>query len=157
MIPKTDIENVRPRHFNVLNTLIRFHAFADETDEKMCVFEAVVPAGVGVPPHSHKGETEMFFVLEGNVRFLIGVTDPDETVAKGGDFVAVPDGAVHSFVAETDAKMLVINAPGKAHANFFTAIGEVVPEGTKTPLPPTSPDFAQVAQGAAKAGITLFG
>ncbi len=157
MIPQTNVTNARPRAFNVLNTLVKFIAFADEMDGKMCVVEATVPAGAGAPPHSHKGEAEAFYVLEGQVRFLVGAIGPKEVVAKAGDFVAIPDGAIHAFAAETDAKMLVLNAPGHAHTSFFTAVGEVVPEETTRPLPPSQPDFALVAREAEKAGITLVG
>ncbi|MEM6465202.1 MAG: cupin domain-containing protein [Pseudomonadota bacterium] len=159
MIPQIDISNGRPRTFNVLNTLTKFHAFADETNGKYCLIEAVVPVGAGAPPHSHPGETEAFFVLEGQVKFLMGAIGPKEVIAKAGDFVAIPDGAIHSFVAigDTPARLLVINAPGHAHAAFFTAVGEVMPDDANEPLPPIAPNGAFVAQEAARAGITLVG
>jgi len=89
----------------------------------------------------------------------MGSIGPQEIVAKAGDFVAIPDGAIHSFTAIGDvpARLLVINAPGNAHAAFFTAVGEVVPESTTEPLPPVAPDFAVVAREAERAGITLVG
>lgn len=159
MIPQIDITNDRPRNFNALNTLTKFHAFPDETGGKFCLIEAVVPVGAGAPPHSHAGETEAFLVLEGRVKFMMGAIGPKEIIAEAGDYVAIPDGAIHSFTAIGDnpARLLIINAPGHAHAAFFTAVGEVVPETVTEPLPPVAPDFAAVAKEADRAGITLIG
>ena len=56
--------------------------------------EALVPPGGGPPPHVHTREDETFYVLEGEIEFLLG----EETVTAGpGDFVNVPRGAVHCF------------------------------------------------------------
>lgn len=159
MIPQINLSNDLPRTFSVLNTLTRFHAFPEETGGKFCLIEAVVPVGAGAPPHSHAGETEAFYVLEGQVRFLFGAIGPKEVIATAGDFVAIPDGALHSFevVGDAPARLLVINAPGHAHAAFFTSIGEVVPDTTQAPLPPQAPDMPKVAAAATRAGITLVG
>lgn len=159
MIPQINIANTRPRTFSALNTLLRFHAYPEETDGKFCLIEATVPAGAGAPPHSHKGEMEAFFILEGRVKFMMGAIGPKEIVAEAGDYVPVPDGAIHSFevIGDTAARMMVINAPGNVHAAFFTSVGEVVPEELVEPLPPTVPNIAVVAAEAAKAGITMIG
>ena len=159
MIPQINIANDRPRTFSALNTLIRFHAFPEETGGKFCLIEATVPVGAGAPPHSHAGETEAFFVLEGQVRFLMGAIGPKEIIAEVGDFVSIPDGALHSFVVtgEAPARLMVINAPGNAHAAFFTTVGEVVPDHVTEPLPPIAPNMAVVGAAAELAGITLVG
>lgn len=90
MIPQINIANTRPRTFSALNTLLRFHAYPEETDGKFCLIEATVPAGAGAPPHSHKGEMEAFFILEGRVKFMMGAIGPKEIVAEAGDYVPVP-------------------------------------------------------------------
>ncbi len=143
------------RTYNVLNSLMKFHAFPNETDGKFCLIEATVPVGQGAPAHSHAGETEAFYVMEGHVTFIVG---DEEISAEAGAFVAIPDGAVHAFVAEGDtpARLLVLNAPGNAHAQFFTAVGEAVPDTTSAPLPPSAPNFPVVMQEAAAAGITIM-
>jgi quercetin dioxygenase-like cupin family protein len=56
--------------------------------------EALVPAGGGPPPHIHTREDETFYVLDGEVEFLLG----EETILAGpGAFVNVPRGTVHRF------------------------------------------------------------
>jgi quercetin dioxygenase-like cupin family protein len=56
--------------------------------------EALVPPGGGPPPHIHAREDETFYLLEGDVEFLLG----EQTVVAGpGDFVNVPRGTMHRF------------------------------------------------------------
>jgi cupin superfamily acireductone dioxygenase involved in methionine salvage len=56
--------------------------------------EALVPPGGGPPPHIHSREDETFYLLEGEVEFMLA----DETIVAGpGDFVNVPRGTVHRF------------------------------------------------------------
>ena len=145
----------RPRTYNVLNILLRFHAFPSETMGKYCFVECLIPPGAGAPPNHHAGETESFFVLEGEVGFLI---DGEDILAGPGDHIAVPDGAVHAFqaVGERPARMLIINAPGHMHDAFYTGIGSPLPE-TQRELPePGQPDIPKVLAMAKDVGMTVL-
>jgi len=147
--------NDRPRTYNVLNILLKFHAFPDETMGKFCLVECLVPVGAGAPPNQHAGETEAYFVLEGKVGFNV---DGEEILAEAGDYVAVPDGAVHAFQAVGDrpARILIVDAPGKMHEEFFTGIGNVLPEG-QTELPDASPpDIPAIMAKAEEVGMTIL-
>ena len=144
----------RPRTYNVLNILMKFHAFPSETMDKFCFVECLVPVGAGAPPNHHAGETESFYVIDGQIGFMI---DGNETVAGPGDHVAIPDGAVHAFQAVGDkpAPLLIINAPGHMHDAFFTGVGQPLPED-QTELPEAiEPDIPSVVSMAAKVGMTL--
>jgi quercetin dioxygenase-like cupin family protein len=56
--------------------------------------QALVPPGGGPPRHIHTREDETFYLLQGNVEFVLG----EQTVVAGpGDFVNVPRGIVHRF------------------------------------------------------------
>ena len=145
----------RARKFNVLNILMDFHAFPSEVDDKYCLVECVVPVGAGAPPNHHAGETEAFFILEGQVSFMI---QGEERLAKAGDFVPIPDGAVHAFqaVGDTPARLLILNAPGHMHEAFFTGIGEALPDD-QTELPaPSEPNIAAVVAKAQETGMTIM-
>lgn len=145
----------RPRTYNVLNILMKFHAFPDEVMGKYCLAEALVPVGAGAPPNSHAGETEAFYILDGQIGFMV---DGQEFVASAGDFVPVPDGALHAFQAIGDgpARVLIFNAPGNMHEAFFTGIGSVLPEG-QTELPePSAPDLPAVLKKAEETGMTIL-
>ena len=145
----------RARKFNVLNILMDFHAFPSEVDGKYCLVECVVPVGAGAPPNHHAGETEAFYILEGQVGFMI---QGEERLAKAGDFVPIPDGAVHAFqaVGDTPARLLILNSPGHMHEAFFTGIGEVLPDD-QTELPaPSEPNIAAVVAKAQETGMTIM-
>ena len=61
----------RPRRYETLGILMTFHAFPGEVSDKYCLVECVVPPGLGAPPNSHAGETETFYILDGEVEFMI--------------------------------------------------------------------------------------
>ena len=145
----------RPRKYNVLNILMNFHAFPDEVENKYCLAECVVPVGAGAPPNHHAGETEAFHVLEGQVGFMI---DGQERLAGAGDYVPIPDGAVHAFqaVGEAPARLLILNAPGHMHEAFFTGVGQALPED-QTSLPaPSEPEIPLVRAKAEEPGMTIL-
>jgi mannose-6-phosphate isomerase-like protein (cupin superfamily) len=52
------------------------------------------PDDTGVPRHFHHHLDEMFYVLEGEMRFLVG---EKETVAGPGTFLYIPRGTVHAW------------------------------------------------------------
>jgi quercetin dioxygenase-like cupin family protein len=89
------------------------------------VIEAVAPAGYSPPLHRHDVGTESFYVLEGQVRFVVG--DADVTHGPGG-FAHVPRSAPHSFqvLDGEPARMLVIVTPA-AQWDFFTECGHPAP------------------------------
>jgi quercetin dioxygenase-like cupin family protein len=72
----------------------RFLITGAESGGAYFAMEAIVPAGGGPPPHIHRNEDETFYVLEGEVEFLLGDRPVKGTA---GDFVNVPRGTVHRF------------------------------------------------------------
>jgi mannose-6-phosphate isomerase-like protein (cupin superfamily) len=145
----------RPRTYNVLNILMKFHAFPSETMGKFCFVECLVPVGAGAPPNHHAGETEAFYVVDGKVGFMV---DGKELLAGPGDHVAIPDGATHAFraVGDRPARVLIINAPGNMHDRFFTGIGAPLPEGQSELPEQSEPDIASVLAEAEKVGMTIL-
>ncbi|WP_426363942.1 cupin domain-containing protein [Streptomyces sp. E-08] len=78
----------------------------------------------GARPHFHALSTELFYVLDGVMRFtLAGGTT---TVAAGG-LVSVPPGTPHSFGAApgSAAELLVVLAPGVDRFGYFRSLGRV--------------------------------
>jgi len=143
------------RTYETLGLLIRFHAFPGDVQDKYCLVEAVVPPGLGAPPNHHAGETEAFYVLDGAAEFVI---DGVPQRAGPGDFVLVPDGALHAFAATGDrpARLLILNAPGHMHERFFTELGTPVAETTAAPAPMAGPpDLTCVLAVAQAAGMTI--
>ena len=88
-----------------------FKAVASSTDGAISLMERDLPPGVRrPPPHRHPGTLEAFFILEGEVEFLLGT----QLVRRGPrSFVLVPRGLAHTFgnAGPTPARVLVLHAP----------------------------------------------
>jgi mannose-6-phosphate isomerase-like protein (cupin superfamily) len=65
----------------------------------------------GVPRHFHHQLDEIFYVLEGDMRFLVG---DDEVVAPPGTVIYVPRGTVHAWrpTGTTPVRQFVVFIPG---------------------------------------------
>lgn len=95
-------------------------------------------------------------MLEGEAEFTI---DGEAQTVGAGSYVAIPDGAVHSFHAtgSQPARLLIMNAPGHMHEKFFTETGKPVDEATTTlPQPDGPPDVAHILSVAAASGMVIL-
>jgi mannose-6-phosphate isomerase-like protein (cupin superfamily) len=96
-------------------------------------FEQSVPAGFPpVPLHIHDRYDEAFFIIEGEMHFVIG----DATsVATTGSFVFVPRGSPHRFWNESTApaRMLAIGSSG-----VQSLVEELAPLVQTRPLDPAA-------------------
>jgi quercetin dioxygenase-like cupin family protein len=84
----------------------------------------------GPAPHFHRSISESFFVLSGTVRLYDGKKWRD---GSPGDFLYVPEGAVHGFRNESGerASMLILFAPGAPREDYFervATVGQMTPE-----------------------------
>lgn len=145
----------RPRLYHFLGSLIRFHAFPDETGGRCAILEMTVAPGAGAPPNHHAGEDESFFVLEGDFEFML---DGRVIRAGKGDFVKIPDGALHAFTCTGDlpGRLLQVNAPGMPHEVLFTEGGEAMPDDTREiPAPSGPPDIGNIIAISQRVGISV--
>jgi quercetin dioxygenase-like cupin family protein len=69
------------------------------------------PEDTGVRRHFHRHWDEIFYVLEGTMRFLVG---EEETVAGPGTFLYIPRGTVHAWRPTGDhpVRQLLVVIPG---------------------------------------------
>jgi mannose-6-phosphate isomerase-like protein (cupin superfamily) len=81
------------------------------------------PVPSGPEPHFHRGITESFFVLSGQVRLHDG---NDWVEASAGDFMFVPEGGIHGFRNESgeDASMLILFTPGAPREDYFETLAD---------------------------------
>jgi quercetin dioxygenase-like cupin family protein len=88
-----------------------FKAGAALTDGAFSLMERDLPAGGRrPPPHTHPSTLEAFFVLEGEIDFLLGA----QQVRRGaGWFVLVPKGLAHTFAnpGPAPARVLILHLP----------------------------------------------
>ena len=67
---------------------------SEDTGGAYSVAEEISPPQGGPPPHTHREEDEVLYVLEGEVEFLLG----EDTIPAGaGSYVHAPRGALHTF------------------------------------------------------------
>jgi quercetin dioxygenase-like cupin family protein len=83
----------------------------------LSVFE-LEPSFEGPEPHQHEDHVDSFYVLEGDIEFVLG----DEAVRAGpGTFFAAPPGIVHTFTnpGRAGARLLNMHAPDAGFADFL--------------------------------------
>jgi quercetin dioxygenase-like cupin family protein len=92
-------------------------ASGQETGGSIGFLEATSPPGFEPPRHIHHGCDELFYVLAGRLRFLIGERVVD---ASPGTFVFIPRGTVHApkVVGAEAARVLIAIVPGGAEQAF---------------------------------------
>ena len=88
-----------------------FKALATTAAGRFSLMERELPAGGRMPPaHRHLGCDEAYYVLAGEVTFLL---EGEERVGAPGWWVLVPGGAAHTFGNRSAvvARLLVLHAP----------------------------------------------
>jgi quercetin dioxygenase-like cupin family protein len=111
------------------------------------MFEMTVPPGARVPPpHSHKNNEEIIYVLEGTLRYSV---DGEVRDLKPGERMYTPRGSVHAFSNPHDrpARALIVLTPDIG-AQYFRDIAEIVSA-------PGGPDPARMAAMMARYGLVL--
>lgn len=92
-----------------------------------------MPKGAGPGPHKHTWSDETYYILDGDLTFLIG--DAIST-ARTGDFVLVPRDTRHGFRVDSDTARFL---NGYTPASMEALVAEL---GTPAParvLPPKGP------------------
>ncbi|MFF5897280.1 cupin domain-containing protein [Streptomyces argenteolus] len=79
------------------SSVMRLLGEGGDTERGFTSYRSTFAEGaVGAPAHFHTKATELFFVLDGALRVLVG---DDVTVLREGDFLAVPPHTPHAFAA----------------------------------------------------------
>jgi quercetin dioxygenase-like cupin family protein len=111
-------------NLNVLGNEITIHTASDD----FALVEYVAAPGFpGPPPHVHPAFDEIFYVLDGEMRFTLG----DSAVVAGpGDPVHARGDAPHTFANTSDrpARMLIVLRPG-GFERFFAEAAELAAAG----------------------------
>lgn len=114
---------------------ITVKAAGAETGDAFSQIETDDPRGSGPPLHLHHNEDETFYVLDGEVTFLVG----DERVdVAAGDFLFAPRDVPHAYVVRSErARMLVTASPGGIE-QVFVSLGVPV-TGSEPPADAVMP------------------
>ena len=111
-VPPTDAVLLAAGEGERLESAVRVATIKVGREELAMVEFALEPEFEGPEPHAHDDHADSFYVLEGEVEFLI----EDERLLLGaGSFVAAPPGVVHTFAAGPGrGRVLNVHAPSAA-------------------------------------------
>ena len=106
-----------------------------DTNGQFTLIEQNNDPGVGIPPHVHEDEDEVFQVLSGEVEMIIG---DKTTTLLAGDLIFCPRGIPHSWrvVGEVKARAMLSIFPAGLEA-MFEELAQ---------LPPGPPDLEKVGE-----------
>ena len=81
------------------------------------------PRSDGASPHVHRAHCDLFYVLAGELTFLVG-PEREERVLPAGTFALAPPLVVHGFRNGSDAEVRYLNfhAPGGGFADYLRGV-----------------------------------
>ena len=135
-----------------LGALMNFKALSEETDGQYWALEGMADKYMAVPLHAHTREDEIWFVIEGEIAFVLG----KETMVGGpGTFVYIPRNTPHSFFIKSEkARWFGLGISGNLDQWFFET-GEPAKALTLPPPPPGPPTEAAIQ--AITASLKAYG
>lgn len=137
----------------MLGTLTTIKAGGDATDGQLTISEFELPPGFAPPPHVHRDEDELFYVLDGEVTFYCD--GRSATFTRGG-MAWLPRGLVHGFeVGEHGPARLFNFHTGPTFERMARELGEPAPEQRLPDPPDTPPDPAALVAAFARHGIDV--
>ncbi|MFD1162355.1 cupin domain-containing protein [Hwangdonia seohaensis] len=136
---------VKDSEGSVLNVIgdVQTHKLAgSDTGNQIVEWVDNVEPGIGIPPHIHTKEDEIFRVIKGQVEIMV---DGKTTVLNEGDIAFAPKNIPHSWkvVGTKKAKMMTSAFPAGIE-HMFSELAKL-PEGP--------PDFKKVSEICGKHGI----
>jgi quercetin dioxygenase-like cupin family protein len=136
-----------------LGVLSQVRLSGEQTGGAFSVTENLARRGNASPVHVHDRDDETFFVLDGELRVLAG---EEEHTAGPGTVALLPRRLRHAYVViSATARFLSLHAPA-GFEKFAAEVGQPAQALTLPPEPAGPPDFAALAQAAARHGITIL-
>jgi quercetin dioxygenase-like cupin family protein len=135
----------------VVGELVTFKMVGEDTSGEFTLIEEITPPEGGPPPHMHTREDETFYVLEGEVEFMVG----ERTfLARAGSVVYAPRNILHAFrnVGSTPSRMSIFITPGGLE-KMFKEVGEQVTDRSSPPEGP--PDIENLVAVNQKYGVEI--
>ncbi|HEY7793790.1 MAG TPA: cupin domain-containing protein [Gaiellaceae bacterium] len=138
-----------------LATSVRIRVAAADGPDGLSAIESLAREGDSPPLHVHTTEDELFHVLEGELRVLLG---DDELRLGAGETVLAPQGVAHTYRVESPrARWLCVTRRGDFE-RFVRALSRPAEsEGLPPQEPPTPAQIEQLEQVAAEHGIRFVG
>ena len=115
----------------------------DNTGGRYSLMHQTMPKHAGAPPHKHTWSDEHFYILSGDITFLVG---EDMIEGHAGDFVWIPRNTRHAFRVDSDEAVILNGYTPSGLEQSIIAKG--MPATTRT-IPPkdvTSPPAPTAAE-----------
>lgn len=137
-----------------LGGLFTWKAEGHQTQNQAEIMEIRGRRGVGSPIHTHTHQVECFYVLEGELTYLLG---EKELQTVPGAFILVPPTTRHALVIESEEARFLSFAFPAGLARFFDEVGKPAEAATLPPSSSPMPDPAELAAAAERSDQTLLG
>ena len=136
------IKNDEGDVLNVLGDIQTHKLLGSDTNNQIVEWVDDVEPGVGIPPHIHTKEDEIFRVVKGQIEIMV---DGETTVLNAGDIAFAPKNVSHAWkvVGSEKAKMITSAFPSGIEKMF----------GELANLPDGPPDFEKVAKICGNHGV----
>jgi quercetin dioxygenase-like cupin family protein len=136
-----------------LGALSQVRLSGEQTGGALSLTDNLARRGNASPVHVHDRDDETFLLLDGELRVLVG---EDDYTAGPGTVAVLPRRLRHAYVVTSaTARFLSLHTPG-GFEQFAAEVGEPAQALTLPAEPAGPPDFAALAQAAARHGITIL-
>jgi quercetin dioxygenase-like cupin family protein len=101
-----------------------------DTGGRFSMMDELMPKGSGPGPHKHTWSDESYYMLDGEITFLIG---EEVKTARTGDYIVVPRDTPHAFRVDSETARFL---NGYTPASLEACVVEMALPTTKRVLPP---------------------
>ncbi len=105
----------------------------EDTGGRWSMMEQLMPMGAGPPPHIHLWSDETFYILDGEITFLL---DKEIKTAGKGSFISIARGTRHGFRVDSETARIL---NGYTPASWEAMIAETSKRATSLTLPEAPP------------------
>lgn len=153
-LPVIQLDQLQGRALWHLDALLVFKALGEETNGQFWALEGLADRRMAVPLHVHSREDEIWYVLEGKIRFVAG---SEERVGGPGTFVYIPRNVPHTFqVLSESARWFGIGTPAGLDQWFFDT-GMPAEALRLPPVSTTAPDVEALVRSLKAYGTETVG
>ncbi|MGB3606723.1 MAG: cupin domain-containing protein [Psychroserpens sp.] len=139
------IRNNKGNILNVIGDIQTHKLVGSETNNQIVEWVDDVEPGVGIPPHTHTKEDEIFRVIKGQIEIMI---NGKTSILEAGDMAYAPKNIAHAWkVVGTEKAKMVTSALPAGIEFMFKELAD---------LPSGPPDFKNVSEICGRHGITFI-
>jgi quercetin dioxygenase-like cupin family protein len=130
--------------FNVIGDIQTHKLVGSDTGNQIVEWVDNVEPGVGIPPHIHTQEDEIFRVIKGQIEIMV---NGETTVLNAGDVAFAPKNIPHAWtVVGTEKAKMITSAFPAGIEHMFMELAQL-PEGP--------PDFKKVTEICGNHGVSF--